>query len=267
MKGYIRIYRQIVDSDIYKMPPLYLRVFGRLLIEANHTDTVVPYRDRATGKIVQKTVKRGEHITSIRQICSWVAWYERRILREPNPRTIAKILNYLEQNNMLTIYRNEGNRSETHYKVCNYEVYQASETCESNGKVTPDKQSVHTNKNEKEYIISSSEQPAGSPGKAKKAKDFDHESKPYKCAAFLDAKIRKRWPDRKPSDEHRLQSWAKHFDAANRLDGNSWELIGDVLAFSQQDPFWSKNILSGEKFRKQFDTLRAHMSDKGESDA
>lgn len=238
------------------MPPLYLRVFERLLIEANHTDTVVPYRDRATGKTVQKTVKRGERITSIRQICRWVAWYERGILKEPNPRTIVKILDYLEQNIMLTIYRDGGNRSETHYKVCNYEAYQADETCESNGKVTPGKQSVHTNKNDRECINSTSQQPDGNCDKQKK---FPRESEPYRAAVYLDKQVCSRLTKKIPADERGLQNWAIHFDRLHRIDKQSWEDIAEVLQFSQQDSFWQSNILSANSFRDKYWKLVAKM--------
>ena len=132
------------------MPPLYLRVFERLLIEANHTDTIIPYKESGSKTATQKLIKRGERLTSIRQICRWVGWYERGIFKEPNPRTIVRIIDYLEQNLMLTIYRNKGNRTETHYSVCNYSLFQASDDNESNGKVTPAQQSVHTNKKDKE---------------------------------------------------------------------------------------------------------------------
>lgn len=129
------------------MPPLYLRVFERLILEANHAETTIPYRIRDTGTVVQKKVNRGERITSIRQICKWVGWYEKGILREPNPKTISEILGYLEDNSMIEIYRDKGNRQDTHYKLCNYEYYQGAETIESNGRVTKNKQSTDTNKN------------------------------------------------------------------------------------------------------------------------
>ncbi|MEA4894098.1 MAG: hypothetical protein VB064_02420 [Oscillospiraceae bacterium] len=50
---------------------------------------------------------------------------------------------------MIEIYRDKGNRQETHYKVCNYEFYQGTEMDESNSRVTENKQSTDTNKNEK----------------------------------------------------------------------------------------------------------------------
>jgi len=69
-----------------------LRVFERLIIEANNRCKKIPY-----GKGT-KLIKRGERLTSIRQIAEWVAWYERGILRIPNPKTISEILDWLCEN-------------------------------------------------------------------------------------------------------------------------------------------------------------------------
>ena len=89
-------------------------------------------------------------------------------------------------------------------------------------------------------------------------KVFEHDGKAYKCAAYLAKKIIERIPEKK-IPETQLQSWADDFDKVNRIDGHSWDSIGDVLAFSQDDAFWKINILSGAKFRKQFDQLYLKM--------
>ncbi len=144
VSGWIKLHRRVIASDIYQMPPLYLRVFERLIIEANHDDAEIPYN---AGK---KLIKRGERLTSVRQICDWVAWYERGILKTPNPKTIQTILDWLETNRMIVIYGDKGNRKETHYNIVNYSTYQG----EDNNKVTVigevRKQSLDTNKNDKE---------------------------------------------------------------------------------------------------------------------
>jgi hypothetical protein len=59
--------------------------------------------------------------------------------------------------------------------------------------------------------------------------------------------------------ETTLQNWAADFDKCNRLDKHGWEDINEVLQFSQSDPFWSTNILSAGKFRKQYTQLLAKM--------
>lgn len=91
---------------------------------------------------------------------------------------------------------------------------------------------------------------------------FDHAHKAYKCAAYLDGKIRELMPNKKATEESTLQKWADAFDKTNRINGYEWELIGEVLEFSQEDDFWKTNILSGDKFRKQFEQLYAKMRGK-----
>jgi hypothetical protein len=96
-------------------------------------------------------------------------------------------------------------------------------------------------------------------GKSDKRKVFEHDSLPYRGALLLDKKICERMEQRKPSDEKTLQRWADAFDKIHRLDGYEWELISDVLKFSQKDPFWKTVILSGANFRDKFESLYAKM--------
>ena len=156
MDGWVKLHRKIIVSDIYQMPPLYLRVFLRLLIEANHQDNEIPYREKGQSVVGKKLIKRGERLTSVRDICKWVAWYERGCLKEPNPKTIQNILDWLEENNMIEIYGVKGNRKETHYIIVNYDLYQDKDSDKvtekkqlGNSLETEKQQSLDTNKNEK----------------------------------------------------------------------------------------------------------------------
>lgn len=156
LSGWIKLHRQITESDVYQMPPLYLRVFERLIIEANHQDNEIPYKKHSQDIACKKLIKRGERLTSIRQICQWVGWYERGIFKMPNPKTIKTILDWLQQNDMIQIYNNEGNRKETHYRIVNYDIYQSDDNTKvtekkqsGNSKETEKKQSLDTNKNDK----------------------------------------------------------------------------------------------------------------------
>lgn len=147
-EGFVKLYRCIIESDIYQMSPLYLRVFERLILEANHKEKTIPYKDKESNMLTTKLIKRGERLTSLRQIAEWVSWYERGQLKTPNVKTIKLILDWLENQKMISIY-NEGNRKETHYKVLNYEIYQSKEDDESNARETPEKHSADINKNVK----------------------------------------------------------------------------------------------------------------------
>ena len=94
----------------------------------------------------------------------------------------------------------------------------------------------------------------------KKKDTFAKDSKPYLLAAFLGKRIHMRLPSTEPPDEKRLQSWADAIDKCNRIDGHPWDEIKLVLKFSQDDPFWQVNILSGKKFREKYVELLAKMT-------
>ncbi len=87
---------------------------------------------------------------------------------------------------------------------------------------------------------------------------FEQDGMPYKHAAYLAKKIIERIPGKKIA-EPTLQSWSADFDKTNRIDGHSWDDIGTVLTFSQEDSFWQGNILSGKKFREKYDQLYLKM--------
>lgn len=97
------------------------------------------------------------------------------------------------------------------------------------------------------------------PKRGQRRAPIEHDSNAYKGAKYLDEHICARLPDKPPADEATLQRWAADIERINRIDGYPWELISRVLAYSQSDPFWQRNILSGAKFRKQFVTLMSHM--------
>jgi hypothetical protein len=62
-----------------------------------------------------------------------------------------------------------------------------------------------------------------------------------------------------------VKKWALDFEKCNRLDEHSWQEILQVLEFSQADDFWKTNILSGGKFREQWNKLTAKMAARGQA--
>lgn len=88
---------------------------------------------------------------------------------------------------------------------------------------------------------------------------FSQDSYAYKLAVYLADRIAARLPTAKPPNEKTLQQWADAFDKCNRLDGYAWNEIKYVLQFSQDDPFWQANILSGKNFRDKYMQLLSKM--------
>lgn len=143
MQGYIKDYRKELDSDIWLMPPLYHRVWQWLKYSVNHTEKKIPMVDGS-----KLTVRKGQRLTSIRNVAREVGWYERGRKKEPNPKTISTVLKWLETQNMISVDRGKGNSQYTLITLINWDLYQSNDE-ESNSKVTVKKQSADINKNEK----------------------------------------------------------------------------------------------------------------------
>src|SRR5690606_14212855 len=59
-----------------------------------------------------------------------------------------------------------------------------------------------------------------------------------------------------------LSTWARDIERMHRIDGYSYDEIEALIEYSQQDAFWSSNVLSAQKLRKQAGALTMRM--KGE---
>ena len=150
MAGWIKDYRKEVESDIWLMPPMYHRIWQYLKYMANHTSNEIPMQDGTTFKIMP-----GQHLTSIRGIAKGVGWWEGLKQKEPNPKTVKKILDFMVVNQMIKINSGKGNRQYTLVTIENWDTYQ-EKNVEGNSKVTvrttAKQQSADINKNDKECL-------------------------------------------------------------------------------------------------------------------
>jgi hypothetical protein len=150
MVGFIKDYRKELQSDIWLMPPLYHRVWQWLKYQVNHEPNEIPMKDGTRFKI-----KKGQHLTSVRNIAQGVGWYEGMKWKEPNPKTVTVILEWLVQNEMIDIDRGKGNRQYTLISLLNWDSHQSKED-KGNGKETLNgqgrKHETDINKNDKECI-------------------------------------------------------------------------------------------------------------------
>ena len=145
--GWIKDFRKEIESDIWLMPPLYHRVWQYIKYKVNHEEKMIPMNDGNSFKIVP-----GQHLTSIRTIAKGVGWYEGLKWKEPNPKTIKSILDWMIVKNMVQVDGGRGNRQYTLITIVKWESYQL-ESNEGNSKVTVNgearKQSADINKNDK----------------------------------------------------------------------------------------------------------------------
>ena len=81
---WIKDYRMETESDIWMMPPLYLRVWQYLKYAACFDMKRSPMRDGSFIKL-----SSGQHLTSIRIIADKVSWFERGINKPSNPKIIT----------------------------------------------------------------------------------------------------------------------------------------------------------------------------------
>jgi len=144
--GYTKAYRKELDSDIWKMPPLYQRVFFYLRQSASWETDLFP-----TQKGFKIALNPGQLITSLSVIAEGVSWYEYGVKRVPNRKTIKDILGWLESNAMVTVV---SNRHGTFIIIMNWDTYNhcgtEKVTPNKQHKVTPKKQSLDTLKEVKE---------------------------------------------------------------------------------------------------------------------
>jgi predicted transcriptional regulator len=239
MEGYIKDYRQELQSDIWKMPPLYHRVWQWLKYQVNHSPERIPMRD---GTFLN--IERGQKLTSVRTIAENVAWYEGYKYHEPNPKTISTILDWLVKNEMIQIERGKGNRQYTLITLINWDIYQSKQD-KGNSKETVREHLTDINKNEKNEKNEKKEE------KTIRSK-YKFEPDHMELAEYLFQRIQDNYPEyKKPS----MDSWANTFRLMIERDNRKYESIKNCIDWVQNHSFWYKNILSPDKLRKQYDRL------------
>lgn len=148
-KGYTQAYRKELDSNIWKMPPLYQRVFFYLRQTASWESEEFP-----TIKKFKIALNPGQLITSLSTIADGVSWYEYGTKRTPNKKTIKCILDWLESNAKVTVV---SNRYGTFINITNWSIYNSNGkqkvTPKEQQEVTPKKRQLDTLKEENNNIV------------------------------------------------------------------------------------------------------------------
>ncbi|EOQ18640.1 hypothetical protein [Bacillus cereus] len=248
MTGFIKDYRQELESDIWLMPPMYHRVWQWLKYQVNHRDNEIPMRDGS-----KLNIKRGQHLTSVRNIAQSVGYYEGAKWKEPNPKTISAILVWLEKQGMISLDRGQGNRQYTLITLLNWDLYQ-DRNSQGNSKYTADGEGrehlVDINKNEKNVK-----------NEKKNTSRLKYEISDMENAKLL---FQLMLENNENCKEPNLESWANEMRLMRERDKRTEEQIQYVMKWSQRDPFWKTNILSPSKLRKQFDQLIMRIKEERE---
>jgi len=207
-------------------------------------------------------IEPGQHLTSVRNIAKGIGYYEGLQWKEPNPRTISKIIEWLEKQEMITISRGRGNRQYTLVTLLNWDLYQTNGEG-GNSKTTVStsgsKQPVHIKKNDKEGLKNDKELKdiKNSPKQV-----YDEDSPPFILADFFYKEILKNDPKRK---EPNLQTWSDDIRKMIELDKRDKKEIGELMRWVQQDEFERANVLSPSKLRTRYTSLLLKMKNPKKS--
>ncbi|KJR41569.1 primosome component [Candidatus Magnetoovum chiemensis] len=118
-RGYTRSWRKEIESDIWKMPPMYHRVFYWLRQKASWRTMLIPTRNG-----IGIWLTPGMIITSYSVIANAVGHEEWGIEKTPDRKSIMKILYWLEQNNMIRLYPTTLGSA---IYIVNWDVYQSGD--------------------------------------------------------------------------------------------------------------------------------------------
>jgi hypothetical protein len=122
LDGWIKLYRKLLENQIMKKPPLYLKIFVWLLLRAQHTDI---------GRL-----KRGQGKTSIPEIIEAMSYKVGYRTEKPTTKEVFGIIDWLRNPDegydkgsmMVTTKVTNG----FVYTIVKYEHYQDSDTYEGN---------------------------------------------------------------------------------------------------------------------------------------
>lgn len=249
-RGYIKLWRRSLDSQIWQNPELW-HLWCWCLLKATHKPIWVNVR---TGRgFTEVYLERGQFIFGRNQAA--------KELRQ-KPSSIYKRLLKLKNLQNLNI---QDNNQFSIITICNYDLYQPCEEGEVTTKVTTKEQPSSTNNNieniktKKIFVEDKSSTPNGE----KKGKTFSEEKIEYQLSDYLFQRILKLNPEHKRPN---LQTWAGHIDLMLRVDGRKQGQVKAVIDWifggeSKDALFWQKNILSTQKLRDQYDRLVIQMGE------
>lgn len=234
MHGWIKLYRTLLTNKLWTKEPFTKgQAWVDILLRINHKDNDVLIGNQSIE------ILKGQTLWSMKDMASRWKWSRKKV---------ANFLKMLKKEHQIDY------KSTTKYTVItvvNWEVYQneiqegTSNIDKQNIKGTSKEHQKNTNKNDKNV-------------KNEKKNIYMSDSNEYRLAQYLYKHILKNNPKAK---EPNLQNWAKTFDYILRIDKRELEEVKRLISFCQEHSFWYKNILSADKFRKQYDRLVLEFND------
>jgi hypothetical protein len=225
MSGWIKIYRKIQDSDMYKQLNSKQRdVMVQCLLLANHKEITWEWQ----GDFI--TCHPGQFITSLQNLKKVCA-------KDVSIQNIRTALGKLKKWQFLTIKSTKTGRLVT---VLNWVSYQQDDIDNQQSNQQRANKELTTNKNVKNVKNT----------KRKTIKKKNLSDFAYKIADEFHDYQMKNCPVASIKNWNR-ENWADTIDKLMRIDGYKQQTISDALGFAVSDDFWSKQIISLAGLRKK----------------
>ena len=244
--GYISLHCSLMDHWLWPKDRPYteLEAWVWLLLKAAHT-TQKQRHDKAL-----LAVQSGEIITTAVELGKPWGW-DRRVA--------ASFLKTLEEDGM--ILTEKCTRVCTRLKITNYNAFQGIFAQDCTGKCTDGCTGTCTRKRQVDVQVPT---PEPNQEEAKRQpiirvnKDNKYNTSPkysdedFSTAEWIYSKLQEMNPSHKQPN---LSEWAETIRLMRERDHRTDSEIRDLFAWVNQDDFWSANILSPSKLRKQWDSL------------
>jgi hypothetical protein len=230
--GWIKLHRQFLEWEWYDDTNTKC-LFLHCLLRANHTDT--EWRGHK--------IKRGQFLTSV------------DTLTRETGLTVSQIRTSLKKLISTSEIATKSQARSTIITVVEYNSHQGSDKPDDKlmtMKSQADDNEIATDKNLRTKELKNNSLVEDSPQPSKyKFTDID-----YQCAEWVFGLIKNIAPSSKKPN---FESWANTIRLMRESDKLTHDDISNVFTWANSDPFWSVNILSVTKLRKQFPQLQAKM--------
>lgn len=202
-------------------------------------------------------------LLQINNKCSWIEWFTAanqtlETLSGLSRSGINKNRNVLKQLGLVD-FESNGNRKATSYKICVLYNEDSTHNSEHNSEHRSTHNSTHNSSTliKQDRNINKTNKDSHNSKHDKRVYEVDDIN--FKLAQSLLSKIEEQNPDHKKPD---LQKWANDIRLMHEQDNRSYDKIQKMIDWSQNNDFWSSNVLSATKLRKQYDTMAAQANNE-----
>jgi hypothetical protein len=260
-RGWIRLHRAILDSELWSLNQAYLRLALAIFLDANWQD----------GEWRGVSVRRGELITSIRKLAD---------VARISPKQVRSGLILLCRCSVIVRIPLRA-RSYTHLRVCNYDVYQNEDDAEGTANGTEVGNGWERDGHEKGNNIRSKKEerrihtpeeasppraaddpPVGVPAtraSGRRATEDAYAAADHLRAAILAGKPDHRLSARRWDQGDKIRNdWARTLDLMARRDGRTWEQIRraiDLVRDQAPDQKFRFVVESSAGLREKYDRI------------